>query len=128
MTYQIRLPPTPSVIARDNTVVICYLDGSEVIWGEERSKSDALKIAKELEIELRAINYIKWHVRTFIIDLVKMLDSIGADENLLTSIIKDGHSFAFNDLSDCLPSTLKLDIKPELKELVIKKISQADIV
>ena len=63
MSFKIRLPSTPSVITRDKTVVICYMDGSEIIGGEEKTIDDASRIAHELEIELRAINYIKWHVR-----------------------------------------------------------------
>ena len=66
MTSQIKLPKTPSVIARNTTVVVLYKDGSETIWGEEPTPEQAQRLSEELEIELRAINYVKWHVRTFI--------------------------------------------------------------
>ena len=128
MSTQIRLPSTPEVIVRDKTVVICYLDGSEIIWGEEKTRDDAIRIAHEIEIELRAINYIKWHVRTFINSMTKLLDSIDADEELLMSIIRDGHSFAFKELSPDSSKALSLDAKPEIKKDVIEKLEGLYIV
>ena len=63
LSNQIQLPLTPEVVARDKTVVICYPDGSEMIWGEEETLSEALRIAQELEVELRAVNYVRWQVK-----------------------------------------------------------------
>ena len=109
-------------------MVICYPDGSEMIWGEEKTRKEAIRLAREIEIELRAINYIKWHVRTFIKNMIKLLDSIGADESLLRSIISDGHSFAFNELDLASSKALSLDEKPDIKQVVIKKLDELYIV
>lgn len=128
LSYQIRLPPTPDVITREKTVVIVYRDGTETIWGEEKTLKEAIKIAQELEIELRAINYLKWHVRTFITDMKKMLHTINADEKLLLSIINDGHEFAFKELDPNTAKTLRLDNKPKLKEIILGKIDSSYIV
>lgn len=128
LSYQIRLPATPDVITIDKTVVIRYRDGTETIWGNEKTTEEALKTAQELEIELRAINYIKWHVRNFITDMKKMLQSIKADETLLMTIIKDGHEFAFKELDPESPQTLKLNEKPRLKEIILGKIDDFYIV
>lgn len=122
MPKQLRLPQTPIVVVRDNCIVICFIDGSETVWGEEASHIDALNIARELEIELRAINYIKWYVRSFIQEMVELLYSIDADETLLLSIIKDGHSIAFNNLDFSIIKALKMDSKPEIKQIVIEKL------
>lgn len=99
LTYNIRLPRSPTVIARGNEVIIQYEDGSQIVWGYEETVEDAKRIAQELEIELKAINYIKWHIKAFIKDLTVMLESIGADEKLLTSIIQDGHSLPSMNLA-----------------------------
>lgn len=120
LSDNIRLPSTPTVIARGNEVIIQYEDGSQLVWGFEETVEDAKRIAQELEIELKAINYIKWHVKTFIRDLTTMLESIGATEELLASIIRDGHSFAFNELGSTVFVTT--DSIKELKELVSKKL------
>ena len=127
MPKQLRLPQTPNVVVRDNCIVICFIDGSETVWGEEASHIDALTIARELEIELRAINYIKWHVRSFIQEMVELLYSIDADETLLLSIIKDGHSIAFNSLDFSTIKALKMDSKPEIKQIVIEKLEASYI-
>jgi hypothetical protein len=69
------LSKTLSVIARNTAVVVLYKDGSETIWGEEPAPEQAQRLSKELEIELRAINYVKWHVRTFIQEMKGLLKS-----------------------------------------------------
>ena len=104
------------------------MDGNETIWGEEKTIKEAIKIAQELEIELRAINYIKWHVRTFITDMKKILETIKADKTLLLSIIRDGHEFAFKELDPESPQTLRLDNKPNLKEIILGKLDDSYIV
>ena len=128
MSNQIRLPQTPEVIARGRTVVICYRDGSEIVWGDEKNHNDAQRLAREIEIELRAINYIKWHVRTFINSMIDILNSIDADEQLLNSIIKDGHLFAFNELDPDSSKALSLDTKPDIKKIVIRKLEELHVV
>lgn len=104
------------------------MDGTETIWGEEKTEEEATKTAQELEIELQAINYIKWHVRTFITDMKKMFQTINADETLLISIIRDGHEFAFKELDPDSSKTLKLDNKPKLKEIILGKIDASYVV
>ena len=128
LSNKISLPQTPEVIAKEKTVVICYSDGSEIIWGEEKTRKEAIKLARELEVELRAINYIKWHVRTFITNMTKLLDSIDADEALLRSIISDGHSFAFNELDRDSSRVLVLDSKSDLRNAVLKKLEELYVV
>ena len=128
LSYKIRLPLSPDVITRDKTVVIQYRDGTETIWGEEKTLEEATKIAHELEIELRAINYIKWHVRNFITDMKKMIQTIEADETLLMTILRDGHEFAFKELDPKSSPALKLNDKPKLKEIILGKIDAFYIV
>ena len=126
MTNNIRLPSSPTVIARGTEVIIQYEDGSQLVWGYEETVEDAKRIAQELEIELKAINYIKWHIKNFFKDLTEILESIGADETLLASIIHDGHSFAFNELGSAAFATI--ESRKELKEMVIKKLDNLYIV
>jgi hypothetical protein len=128
LSNQIRLPQTPEVIVKDRTVVICYPDGTEMIWGEEETLSEALRIAQELEVELRAVNYVRWQVRTFITEMVKTLQSIDADEKLIISILRDGHAFAFNELDPESSKALSLDERPDIKQAVIKKLDELYII
>jgi hypothetical protein len=128
LSKKLQLPQTPNVVVRDNCVVICYLDGTETIWGEEKSHLEALTVARELEIELRAINYIKAHIKKFINEMRELLFSVDADKGLLLSIIKDGHAFAFNELDHATFKALKLDSKPDVKQVIIEKLEALYIV
>jgi hypothetical protein len=128
LSRRLRLPQNPNVVVRDNCVVICYLDGSRIVWGKEETHIDALRIARELEIELRAINYIKSQIKNFIQEMEELLYSVDADESLLLSIIKDGHSFAFREFDTSTSKALKLDAKPEIKQIIMKKMKDFYIV
>lgn len=128
LSTQISLPQTPEVIVKDRTVVICYLDGSEIVWGEEETRDEALRVAQEIEIELRAVQYVRCQVRTFINEMVKTLQSINADEKLLVSILRDGHSFAFKELDPSASKALSLDKRPDIKQVLIEKLEELYIV
>jgi hypothetical protein len=117
-----QLPYTPRVISRDHCVFICFKDGSEIFWGEEESTIDALNVARELEIELQAVSYLKKQIKDFIEDISELLYSIGADESLLASIVKDGHSQALNEINSKTHRKLLLDRKPSLKQVIMDKI------
>ena len=122
MPKKFQLPLTPNVITRDNFVVVCFEDGSETIWGEEESHFEALTVARELEVELRAVYYLKTQIRGFLKDMIEYLYSIDADESLLVSVIKDAHSFAFSEVDPNLSKKLRMDEKPDIKQIVIEKI------
>ena len=120
---KIHLPLTPKVVSRDNSLFICFKDGSEIYWGDENSTIEALDLARELEIELRAVSYLKQQISDFVKDMEELLFSINADESLLLSIIKDGHIQAFNGIGQDTCKKLLLDRKPMLKDQIIEKIT-----
>ena len=103
-------------------MIIVFADGSEIVWGEEDSTHEAEKLATELEIELKAVNYVKWHVRTFIQDMRSLLKSLDIDEKLLDSILRDGHSFAIEELSQSTIDSILMNAKEGLRNRVFKKI------
>jgi hypothetical protein len=118
----IKLPETPSVVARDTLVVVVFADGSETIWGKEESAEEAERLSKELEIELRAVNYVKWHVRTFIQDMKSLLKSLDIDENLLDSILIDGHSMARQEINKVTVDSIIMTAERGLRNTVLDKI------
>ena len=125
---KIHLPLTPNVVSRDNSLFICFQDGSEIYWGQENSTIEALDLARELEIELRAVSYLKKQISDFVKDMDELLYSINADESLLLSIIKDGHAQALDEIGQDKCRKLLLDRKPELKEKILGKISSSFVV
>jgi hypothetical protein len=122
VSTSIKLPETPSVITRDTLVVIVFADGSETIWGEEESAKEANRLSKELEIELRAVNYVKWHVRTFIQEMKSLLKSLDIDENLLDSILMDGHAMARQEINKVTVDSIIMNAKRGLRNTVFDKI------
>ena len=122
MTSNIKLPETPSVVTRDTLIVVVFADGTEINWGEEESAEEAERLSKELEIELRAVNYVKWHVRTFIQDMKSLLKSLDIDENLLDSILIDGHSMARQEINKVTVDSIIMNAKSGLMNTVLDKI------
>ena len=100
MPPNIKLPKSPTVITQDKTVIVRFSNNTELVWGEETTKMEAEKVAKELEIELRAVKYVQWHVKNFIHDIKEMLSSLDLDEKLLESILIDGHVNARDELNN----------------------------
>jgi hypothetical protein len=123
-----QLPLTPKVITRDTCVYVCFEDGSEMFWGDEDSIVDAIVIARELELELRAVKYLKTMIKDFVEDMMAYLYSVDASEDLIVSIIKDGHNFAFNELDNYSKKQLRLNEKPDIKQTIIEKLEIAYII
>lgn len=128
MTSKIRLPETPSVVARDRLIVIIYDDGSEQSWGEETSQEEAVRVAKELEIELRAIRYIQWHVHNFVHDMRQYLASQGISEDLLSSILVDGHGLAKTDLDEETVKSIFENASARVRHKVLRKIAPPNFI
>jgi hypothetical protein len=92
------------------------------LWGEEKTAEKAEGISKELEIELRAVNYVKWHVKTFIQEMKAMLTSHDIDEKLLDSILIDGHSMARQEINKVTVDSIIMNAERGLRKTVLDKI------
>jgi hypothetical protein len=114
----------PKVVSRENCIIICFEDGTELFWGEENSTIEALDLARELEIELRAVSFLKTSIIDFMAEMTELLFAIGADEGLISSIIEDGHNQAYKELEYKNARNLVMDSKPELKATILKKTQQ----
>ena len=122
MTSNINLPKTPTVVARKETVVILFSNGNEMMWGTENNEELAVKVAKELEVELRAVKYVQWHVHSFIRDMREYLGSLDIDEGLLDSILIDGHAFARDDLDKGTVDSIIMGAEGGLRKLVLENL------
>lgn len=94
MVLQIRLPDKPKVVVRGKEVFIIMEEGFEIYGGEEKSYREAVRLAYELEVELKAVDYVKQHLLDFIEEMREYLTTKQIDERLIDSIIDDGHFFA----------------------------------
>lgn len=122
MSSKIKLPETPNVITRDTAVVVIFDDETELVWGEEKTSEDATRLAHELEIELRAVNYVRWHVRTFIQEMKEYLSTQNIDEGLLDSILIDGHDFARIDMNQAVVDSILMGADRSLRQKVMSKL------
>jgi hypothetical protein len=105
----------------EHSVYVCFEDGSEIFWDKENSTIQALDLARELEIELKAVLYIKNIVVNFIEEMKELLYAINADEELIKSIIRDGHQQALNEINFEPGRKLLLESKPVLREKIFEK-------
>jgi hypothetical protein len=122
MPTRIKLPKTPIVIARNKSVIVQFLNGAELRWGDEETHEEAKKISKELEIELRAVKYVQDHVHNFIKDMREHLTSLGIDSRLLDSILIDGHEFARMQLNQNTIDTILMNADKGLRTAVLEKL------
>ena len=128
MTSTIKMPKTPTVITRKESVVIQFSSGSELLWGVEPNVEEAENVAKELEVELRAVKYVQWHVHSFIRDMKEYLGSLDMDEGLLDSILIDGHAFARSDLNKGTVDSIVMGAERGLRRLVLDNLGLDDYI
>jgi hypothetical protein len=69
-----------------------------MIWGEEASKDLAISVSRELNLELKAIEYVKNHVQNFISDIRNSLIQEQIPEKHLEQILIEGHFSAMKEL------------------------------
>ena len=120
MTSSFKLPKTPTVIARNKSVIVQFSNGNEIQWGDEETVEEASRIARELEVELRVVNYVQTHVHRFIKEMREYLASLDIDQGLLDSILVDGHAFARMELKketvDAILMTAERGLRKEVLE------------
>ena len=128
MTSNIKLPKTPTVKTKKQSIIIHFSNNSEIVWGDETTTEEAKKVDKELEIELRAVKYVQWHVQNFIQDMKNMLNSHDIDERLLDSILIDGHTFARAKINNQTVNSIIMGAERGLRKQVLDNLSSDDYI
>ena len=118
-----KLPSSPTVVTRDKTVIVQFTGGKEIIWDHEETVEKAIKIAKELEVELRAVKYVQSQVHSFIVGMREYLSSLGIDDGLLDSILIDGHAFARMDLNRDTVDTIIMGAERGLRKEILEQLA-----
>ncbi len=67
-------------------------------WGEEASEELAVSVSIELDLELKAIEYVKMHVYNFINDVQNTLLPENISEDHFEQILVEGHLYAMKEL------------------------------
>lgn len=128
MTSSVNLPKTPTVITKGKSVVVVFSKGNEILWGEEKTLEEATKIAKELEVELRAVKYVQAQVHDFITEMREYLASLDIDDKLLDSILIDGHAFARMQINSDTVNTIIMGAERGLRREVLEHLAPDDFI
>ncbi len=98
MMSNTRLPEFPEVRAEGKKIFIIHRNGEEMLWGMESSEELADSVSIELNLELKAIEYVKTHVYNFINDIRDALLRENISEDHLEQILVEGHLHAMKEL------------------------------
>ncbi len=93
-----KLPKFPKVRAEGKKIIITYRNGEKMSWGEEPSEELAVSVSIELDLELKAIEYVKMHVYNVINDVRDALLREKISEDHLEQILVEGHLYAMREL------------------------------
>ncbi len=97
MMSNTRLPEFPEVRAEGKKIFIIHRNGEEMLWGMESSEELADSVSIELNLELKAIEYVKTHVYNFINDIRNELHRENISEDHLEQILVEGHLYALKE-------------------------------
>jgi hypothetical protein len=85
------LPQYPRVKARGNQVLIIQEDGKTSLWGTERSNYVAKRAAKDIQLSLRSINYVKKVIAEKLDQISNDLKESGVPEEYVAQFIVEGY-------------------------------------
>jgi hypothetical protein len=96
------LPQYPRVFVDDDAIVIIDKDRKRIIWDYEADHSKAERIAREIEVELRSILYVRSRLVGLLEEVADELLAMNLPEEKLEDVIDD----AFCDINRMLPSLM----------------------
>jgi hypothetical protein len=86
-----QLPKFPKVEVRDGEILIIAEDGDVEIWDNENDVLKAIAVAEILELELRAINYVKFSLINYLYELAEDLKKNRVPAESVDDIIYEGY-------------------------------------
>lgn len=95
------LPDYPKVEIVGTAVIICYENGKREIWGYEPDAEIALDVAKDIEIGLRAIDYVSLELMKLLSEIGEQLQTMGIPPAYANDYVSEGYyklSKWFNEL------------------------------
>lgn len=84
------LPDAPRVVVRGNRLFIVDEDGSERLWGSE-SMDEINDIAHDMEIELRAVRWVRLELERLIGELTEVVMCSDVPEDRVSDVIFEGY-------------------------------------
>ena len=84
-------PEYPKVVLDGTAIVICYEDGEKEVWGYEPNKKIADEIAQEIELGLKAINYISFELIKRLNEITEQLENMGVPQEHINDYLSEGY-------------------------------------
>ena len=84
------LPDTPKVIVRGKELFIVNNNGTEEFWGSE-TDGNIEEIASKMEMELRAVKWVKHELERIISDLTEIISYTDIPSDRIPNIIFEGY-------------------------------------
>ena len=92
----LQLPLYPKVEVLDDEIVIIGEDGDREIWDTEDDELKAIVIASNLELELKAIMYVKFQLASYLSKLSRDLKEFNVLEGNIDDILYEGYKSLSN--------------------------------
>lgn len=92
----LQLPSYPKVEVLDDEIIIIGEDGDREIWDTEEDEMKAIAIASTLELELKAIMYVKFHLASYLSKLSRDLKEFNIVEENIDDILYEGYKSLSN--------------------------------
>ena len=87
----LHLPLYPKVEVLDDDIVIISEDGEREIWDTEEDQLKAVVVANQLELELRAIMYVKYHLVNYLSKIARDLVQFNIQKEYVDDILYEGY-------------------------------------
>jgi hypothetical protein len=87
----LHLPRYPQVEVLDDEIVIISEDGEREIWDTEEDQLKAAVVADQLELELRAIMYVKHHLGNYLSKIARDLVQFNIQRENVDDILYEGY-------------------------------------
>jgi hypothetical protein len=87
----LQLPPYPQVEVLGDEIVIISEDGKREIWDTEKDQLKAVVVANQLELELRAIMYVKYHLVNYLSKISRDLVQFNIQKENVDDILYEGY-------------------------------------
>lgn len=102
------LPPYPKVVVENNAIVIIHENDSREVWSYEPDGAAARRIARELELELKSMSYIKSHLIESMGEVADELLSMGLSTDVLQNIFEEAFSDIYRNFPKFYGPTTRL--------------------
>lgn len=86
------LPDYPKAVLEEGAVVIQYENGEREVWGYEPNVKLGFEVAKDIEIGLKAIDYVAIALMNKLIEISDDLEALDIPENYKYEYIMEGYS------------------------------------